>query len=103
MTVLDSIMIAMRDIELRTGSACTFQVATYGDKPFQTYIASNDHSEPRYGLTNFIKHDTLEECLERFENYIKDSKGEVVAMLKDNILSLNNKLEAQHKRLKEFI
>lgn len=91
--MLDAIIKSMEEIKKR-GIACNMTVECYGDGlRFGSYIATNNEPSPSH-----LKHESLGEVLERFNDYLKNSKGECVKFWQDQLeRAAKSKAEAQDK------
>ena len=100
MANLKHIIEKMKEIESKTGCACTFTVATYGGKtPYQSYIARPDREDDNYAPSH-LKHETASQALARFNDFLADEKIEVRRMLNEDIERLEAQVDKKVKMLK---
>ena len=100
--MLDKIIEKMEEIKSKTGCACTFTVATYGeDKPYQSYIARPDR-QGEVCAPSHLKHSSISQVLKRFTNFLTDEKIEVRRMISENIERLETEVDKSLKMLDEL-
>ena len=96
----ERIQIALKKLHNR-GLACTFTVAEYGAEygtMFKTYIATGNDNGPSH-----LDHKDIEGAALRLENYLDDSKGEMVELITKDIERFKGLIVEREAQLKEVI